>query len=55
MIPANGITVLTDIIYLKIRITINEKTEIVIIDFGIIGNFMIKKHVINRKHSIKIK
>ena len=41
--------------YLKIKITINKKIGIIIIDLGTIGNFITKEYTKNKKYSIKDK
>ena len=46
---------LTNIVYLKIKITINRKKEIIMVDLDITDYFMIRKYTESRKYSIKIK
>ena len=51
MAPTNIIKSL-DITYLKIKIMINGKVGIIIIDSDITKNFIIQKYVKNRKYLI---
>ena len=44
--------VLINIIYLRIKININRKIGTIIIDFGVIGNFIIKRYIKTKKYPI---
>ena len=55
IIPINGIIALTYIAYLRIKININRKTKITVIDSDTTENFITKKYTRNKKHLIKDK
>ena len=54
-VSANKITISTNIVHLQIKININGKMRIAMIDSGIIGSFMIRKYTENKRHFIRDK